>query len=278
MKAKSPKKRPFSVGFETKCWEGDWEYLLKTDRLKKMIHNCQYPFVEKNLIINNVKDLKAVLPFAENAIKNGIIHQYYIAEEYEDRVLDFFELPSTFKKEQGYRYSISELVGLYLSNAEYLLHFSSDTMLIQSGSHWIPQAIEVFTADEKTVAASPSEDRHASQKSLEKGDSSFKTWVFSDQCYLVPVRVLKKPIYCESNEGTKVYPDYGGNSFEKRVGAYFLNHDLARIVFADAYFYSMNFSHLNRIKPLLIWIGKDYSKAFSRITDFRRALKRLSKR
>ena len=29
------------VDFETKCWEGDWEYVLKTNRLEKMIKISQ---------------------------------------------------------------------------------------------------------------------------------------------------------------------------------------------------------------------------------------------
>ena len=44
------------VDFETKCWEGDWEFLLKTTRLEKMIYNNDYKFSKKRLIINNIKE------------------------------------------------------------------------------------------------------------------------------------------------------------------------------------------------------------------------------
>ena len=44
------------VDFETKCWEEDWEYILKTNRLEKMIDLNDYKFSKKRLIINNVED------------------------------------------------------------------------------------------------------------------------------------------------------------------------------------------------------------------------------
>lgn len=42
-----------SVTFETKCWEEDWEIILKTDYLKKQIENCNATFDKKRLFINN---------------------------------------------------------------------------------------------------------------------------------------------------------------------------------------------------------------------------------
>ncbi|MEH7611076.1 hypothetical protein [Gottfriedia acidiceleris] len=39
----------FEVTFETKCYEKDWEILLKTDRIEKMIEFNQFQFKEKIL-------------------------------------------------------------------------------------------------------------------------------------------------------------------------------------------------------------------------------------
>ncbi|XRG77320.1 hypothetical protein V5E38_15875 [Rossellomorea sp. GAMAL-10_SWC] len=43
----------FEVTFETKCFEKDWEILLKTERRKNDEFN-QFQFKEKILYINNV--------------------------------------------------------------------------------------------------------------------------------------------------------------------------------------------------------------------------------
>ena len=36
------------VDFETKCWEEDWEYILKTNRLEKKIDLNDYKFSKKD--------------------------------------------------------------------------------------------------------------------------------------------------------------------------------------------------------------------------------------
>jgi hypothetical protein len=45
-----------TVTFETKCYENDWEILLKTRRLQTMIERHHYPFARRILYINNVRD------------------------------------------------------------------------------------------------------------------------------------------------------------------------------------------------------------------------------
>jgi hypothetical protein len=54
-----------SVTFETKCYEKDWEILLKTNRLEAMISRNQYDFTERILYINNVSDPDKVRSYAD---------------------------------------------------------------------------------------------------------------------------------------------------------------------------------------------------------------------
>jgi hypothetical protein len=56
------------VTFETKCYENDWEYILKGCRLDEMIRRCNFKFKEKILYINNVTDLKKVCGYADKKI------------------------------------------------------------------------------------------------------------------------------------------------------------------------------------------------------------------
>ena len=128
-----------TITFETKCYENDWEFLLQTPYLDQMIQRCNTVFQHKQLIINNVNDLPLVCKFADKKIRKGVIDAYYVAENYAQEALDFFQIDkNSFGK--GYYYSIAELVGIYLSKTTYHLHFSSDARMEKAPStDWIFQ-------------------------------------------------------------------------------------------------------------------------------------------
>ena len=257
------------VDFETKCWEGDWEFLLKTTRLEKMIYNNDYKFSKKRLIINNIKEKTEIEKYARKKISKNIIDEYVYVEDYEDDVLNFFEIPKSFKLDDGYKYSISELTGIYLSDADFLVHFSSDSILIKN-SNWIEKSIQIIKENDKIKSTSPVEER-SRQKSLKKSDETAKlTQIFSDQCYLIPINFFKNKIYNESNKNTKIYPDYGGELFEKRICAYYYNYQYYRIVLTDSLYYSMNYKNLKFIKPIILCLNLDCPLLFSYIADLRR--------
>ena len=55
-----------TVTFETKCWQGDWEAILNNGSFQIKIKDFnEFNFTEKNLIINNVLDTKAVCSAAK---------------------------------------------------------------------------------------------------------------------------------------------------------------------------------------------------------------------
>ena len=58
---------PASVTFETKCWEQDWEVLLKTERLEQMIARNKFPFAERVLITNSSHGMSRSNPAEFNA-------------------------------------------------------------------------------------------------------------------------------------------------------------------------------------------------------------------
>lgn len=117
-----------TITFETKCYENDWEFVLKTNYLDEMLQRLPCSFEHKQLIINNVSDVSLVCKYADEKVKAGIIDAYYIAEDFAKDSLSFFQInKNSFGN--GYYYSISELVGLYLSKTTYHLHFSSDAIM-----------------------------------------------------------------------------------------------------------------------------------------------------
>jgi hypothetical protein len=53
---------------------------------------------------------------------------------------------------------------------------------------------------------------------------------FSDQCFLIPTNIFKSQIYNEENTLSEIqYPQYAGDSFEKRVSSFLKNNKYYRI-------------------------------------------------
>ena len=74
--------RKTTITFETKCYENDWEYLLKTERLKKAVALCCYPFDRVVLHINNVKNPDKVARYASRLLLSGVISEFVQVSDY----------------------------------------------------------------------------------------------------------------------------------------------------------------------------------------------------
>ena len=231
------------VTFETKVWEKDWKYILMGDYLEKMISLCNYNFEQKNLIINNVKDRILVTKYAEIKKRNGVIDNYYFAEDYAEEVLAHFNIDKD-KFDGGYYYSIAELVSIYLCNTKYLLHFSSDSYLVDCKNDWIAESIKIFNERSDVIVANPIwnyEFENACNESFGEIDNFFLGFGFSDQCFLIKTDVFKKDIYNERNLDSERYPKYGGELFEKRVDSFMRNNNLYRITNKHQIYIHKNF-------------------------------------
>ncbi len=220
------------VTFETKCYEKDWQFILTTDRLQRMIAYNNYPFAEKILFINNVSDVSKVAAYAEKLINNGDLTAYYIVDDYKQKALEFFNIAEdSFKG--GYYYSIAELVSIYLCRTEYLLHFSGDSML-QHPFHWIDKAIATMELQSAIKVANPTWNQRYWEAKQDADAEDLDFYIshgFSDQCYLIKALDFQGPIYNETHPMSERYPRYGGELFEKRVDAWMRNHHFQRITY-----------------------------------------------
>lgn len=246
-----------SVTFETKCYENDWQFLLKAGRLKKMIDYCDYEFDQRILYINNVNDLSLVKKYADKAINKGIIDSYVVVDEYAEKVMKAFNIEKeSFKG--GYYYSIQELTGIYLCKTDYLLHFSGDSLL-RIRNPWIDEAILRMKNDNEILAATAFwEARKLNTKEHQEahGDTDFfYTIGFSDQCYLINPLRFQADIYNEPDVFKDKYPSYGGELFEKRVNTYLRNHNLIRIASKNAAYRHRNYPKLQWKRWLWINMG-----------------------
>lgn len=224
-----------TITFETKCWENDWETIIKHGGYQRKLKSFEVDvFDKKILIINNVNNPNLVCNEADELIKQNIIDEWFLVDNHKDEVLDYFNIDfDSFNG--GYYYSISELVAIYFSNTDYLLHLSSDTNVeINLEKNWINSAIQVMDNNGKVISANPVwnhsfENAKSDSRGIENEDWYF-IQRFSDQCYLIPLKHFKKQIYNEKHYLSDIhFPKYGGELFEKRVYSHIMNNDLTTI-------------------------------------------------
>nr|WP_222533421.1 tetratricopeptide repeat protein [Azospirillum sp. 412522] len=224
----SPIPQSVTVGFETKVWEEDWSLLLTEGRLERMIELCDFPFADRAVIINNVADSTAVRLAADALVARGVLTRWADVAAHAEAALSHMRL-SAATLEQGYVYSIAELVGLLTARTDYLVHFSGDSIL-QSAADWITPSIRALRADPAFAVANPiwgpsafggpTGFADAAGEAIAETPDFFIGYGFSDQCYLVDVGRFRGDIYRYDHYTGDRYPTYGGPLFEKRVDAW----------------------------------------------------------
>ena len=250
----------YEITFETKCYENDWEYLLKTNYLNRMIHNCNFDFIFKHIIINNVKQRDVVGYYAQKKVKEKTIDAYYFVDDYIENALYYFDI----NKESfgnGYYYSSAELVGLYVTKSKYILHFSSDSFLPgKDRSDWILEACNIFEKEPNIVVANPTwgfQFDVARKEAEGNMIGNFNLgYGFSDQCYLVRTEDFRAKIYNFKHSASERYPKYGGELFEKRVDSYMRVNGKQRITSTKISYIHRNFPYKKLNKIVILFLMK----------------------
>jgi hypothetical protein len=241
-----------TITFETKVWENDWEIILKTNRINQMIERCYHSFSEKILYINNVSDIKAVCRAADQLVAKQIITKYIHVDDYAEQAMEFFSL-SREKLGEGYYYSIAELVSIYLTKTEYLLHFSGDSITSEYiPKTWLSDGIETLEKNPNVKVFNLTWNRkykEAKGESHYEDERNFYGEGFSDQMYLVRTAELKDRIYDHTHPDASRYPEYGGELFEKRVYSWLRFHNYLRATYKHG-------SYLHKNYPKAHWKKK----------------------
>jgi hypothetical protein len=226
--------------FVTSCWEEDWEkILLRPDYLKtKQIANHQFPFDEKLLVINNVKNLPAVKRAAQEKIDQGVLTRFVATEEIEDEVMEFFQLKREDFRPQGvnldwiYYNALAPLTAIYATNTPYLLYLTGDVYLDQPVS-WIEKAMRLLERKPQCKVANLTWNHNYKEARKEAYKTSWNFFFsrkgFSDQMFLVKREDFRAPIYGEVREDTSHFPR--GDVFERRVFSFMKNRGWERITF-----------------------------------------------
>lgn len=233
-----------TITFETKVWENDWEIILKTDRINQMIERCNHTFAEKILYINNVKNINLVRDAANKLIDKKIITKFIHVDEYAEQALDFFSL-NRAQLGQGYYYSIAELVSIFLTNTEYLLHFSSDSIVSpETPKNWLDFGVKTLKENPKVKVFNliwNKKYKEAKKESRLDDDTNFYGDGFSDQMYLVRTSEFRSRIYDYFHPDSNRYPSYGGELFEKRVYSWLRANNYLRATYKHGSYIHKNF-------------------------------------
>jgi len=272
-----------TVSFFTVCYEKDWEKILKENRIGTMISNCNFPFNEKVLIINNVNDRQLVERYAKEAVHNQIIDKYYFSEDFSEQLLSAFSIKrksfilDTF---DGYWYSIGPLSAVYCCQSKYLLYLTGDCDIPLSNSPWIDDAIELFKSNSSILIANPVWDNKIEEALAESFDEDSK-WYYgngcSDQCFLVEKDRLYGNVYNYYHRLSERYPMYGGNIFERRIFSYMCSNNLQRITRKDVYYthikllndsYSKEIKKMKLSEKLRIALARMLKKKRTILKDF----------
>jgi len=247
-----------TITFETKVWEADWEIMLKTNRISKMIGRCFHPFEEKIIYINNVSNLSEVKKAADRLVSNGVITHYVSVSEYADEALNFFAL-SKEQLGEGYYYSIAELVSIYLTKTKYLLHFSSDSMVAPwTNRKWLEKGIQTLETRDQVKVFNLTWNKKYKEAKKESNQSdrlNFYGNGFSDQMYLIRTADFKAPIYDFTHPDAERYPAYGGELFEKRVYSWMRQHNYLRATCKHGSYLHQNFTKTMWKKKMAIFLN-----------------------
>lgn len=222
-------------------------HVLDERRLKMLNDRNPFPFAERVLAINNVRRINAVRKRADRAVAAGFFSKYVIVEDHAAEALEFFALTRE-SLGSGYYYSIAELVGVYLSRTEYMVHYAGDCIPLQPFD-WITPALQLMARDPRIKVCNLTWDEkytEAKSECCEENDNFHLGYGFSDQCYLIRAADFRFPIYSESHPDSARYPGYGGELFEKRVDSWMRNHRHLRATFKHA-------SYVHRNWPLTRW-------------------------
>lgn len=247
-----------TVTFETKVWENDWEIILKTNRINEMIERCNYLFDEKILYINNVTDLKAVRRAADDLVSKQIITKYIVVEDHAEAALKFFSL-SREKLGMGYYYSIAELVSIYLTKTEFLLHFSGDSIVFENTpKNWLYEGIDTLREKDNVKVFNLTWNKkykEARKESHFEDQLNFYGNGFSDQMYLIRTADFKEGIYEQHHPDSKRYPAYGGELFEKRIYSWLRNFNYLRATYKHGSYLHKNFPSSNLKKRVSVLLN-----------------------
>lgn len=200
----------------TKCWEGDWEKVLKNPKGAEIV------------VGNNLKEPDKV----SKAFKSKGIRFYMAEGALYDEARQCYQ---TDFEARSYPFSASELIELYLAKDQPVwVHYASD--VTPPKTDWISEAMPMI---DEYFCVSP-----AQHPDFEWPDNQFTrsqpfgaiTQMFSDHAFVMRPQKLKAGSFNHDNSAMLAqYPDINrsGQCFEVKLGLYMASTDNWRAILKD---------------------------------------------
>jgi hypothetical protein len=250
------------IQFDTKVWENDYRIVLSERHLKKLSDSISIPSKNVRVLINNVLSHRKVELLANRAQSLDLIGDFYFVDDIASEVLKYFSIDKQ-SLSIGYRYSICELAGIYLSEKPYILHLSSDSLPVNKiETRFFNQSVELFKNNKDIKVTNlmwnNSYEDHASESYREDKDFYYSRGGFSDQMYFVKTEDFRKRIFNEIHQDSDRYPSYAGPLFEKRVDSWMRVNGYQRAIFKHNSYSHVNFRNRPSSSMLKILRGTNH--------------------
>ena len=234
------------IQFDTKVWENDYRIILSANHLRNLANTISLPSENIRIIVNNVWSKRQVKTLANRAKNLGLIGEFFFVDEYANEALKFFGLDKV-SLGIGYRYSICELVAIYLSEKPYMMHLSSDSLPSRKiDDRFFEDSIRLLSSNQGVKVTNfmwnNSHQQHISEADREDNDFYYSRGGFSDQMYFVRREEFQDRIYEENHPESERYPSYGGPLFEKRVDSLMRTNGYFRATYKHNTYNHQNFT------------------------------------
>lgn len=204
-------------------WEKNYEKVLT----HHWFLEYKSPLVkEKILLINNVDNIERLQELA----KGKDLRLVYIKDRWKTAV-KFFNL-NMDEKTKGYYYTIPYFVALLCAKQPYLFNVADDLEVKFSDDFLKDSIKELDNNDVLSTTVQFGEDElHSRIEKKWESDKFYHANSMTDCLFIGKVDTLKNLDY---NEYAEVdYPLYSGNSFDKRIRMYMINHNKFRGIYKN---------------------------------------------
>lgn len=203
-------------------WEKNFEKVLTNHWFLTYKH----PLVkEKILVVNNVDNLERL----KQLVYGKDLRIIYVKNYWKDSV-KFFNL-NMDNKTKGFYYTIPYFVLLLQCEQPYLFNVADDLTVNFSDDYLVDSIKELDDENVLTTTLQFGLDEsHSKHEAENETDNFYHATTMTDCLFIGKVETLKNIDYNEYYDELD-YPLYSGNSFDKRIRMFMLNHGKYRAIY-----------------------------------------------
>jgi len=213
------------VSLYTSCYEKDWKHILVDGGIENKIAKDKHNYDNKVLLLKHDPSGELdgeIREHAEKKKEEGIIDDFQVVEEYSSEILKHFKLT---KEQMGesYPYSIHEMAAIMLCQTEFMVYYTSDSILADNDFDWVAEGIKAMQQYKIIYSVCPwwggPDGRNKSPYELWQEKNYFVEYgCLSDRVFLLRPETWRGiDMEAKDPESAKRYPKYAGAYLFERV-------------------------------------------------------------